>query len=556
MFIDFNTNTLFGSATVDLSTPAEHEFSSGDKASNCWYIDAKFNYLAAHHWFERISAQQADPTHNHVPAESLDRDWVRASKHAANQVKKKPRCPFSHQLVAAQKKRNILQRIVSQTTLHVDYSASIAQFSRHGYDFLIPTSLLVCRQELSKAQAEIRKIEKAAANYRRDEQQRRIADLLASGKPGDANRIKHQIKAEDIKDMFRKIRSVQGASKIGLTRVLVPSEPTADPKTCTKWVSVDLTKDIETHLRTRISKHFGQAEGTPPTMPPFSDHVDWAASTRMSELILEGDYSPPGIDELMQTLVDHMSATVTLDKFPATITVAEWEAKIKIWDERTTTSPSGMHLGHHRALVRPHDLELSSDEGKELENKRLALLHGQVDLMSYALTHGYSFDRWKVIVNVMLLKEPNNPRIRRLRVIHLYEANFNLLLGVKWRKIIHHTLQHETINQSQYGGLPGRDSLVPVFIEGMQNEIARASRKPYIKQDFDATSSYNRIIPWMASLFSRSHGLHRNVCLVHARTLQEARYLLKTQLGISEESYSHCRAFPIYGTGQGRATAR
>jgi hypothetical protein len=85
----------------------------------------------------------------------------------------------------------------------------------------------------------------------------------------------------------------------------------------------------------------------------------------------------------------------------------------------------------------------------------------------------------------------------------------------------------------------------------MQNEIARASPKPYIKQDFDATSCYDRISPWMASLLSRSHGLHRNVCLVHARTLQEARYLLKTQLGISDESYSHCRAFPIYGRGQG-----
>jgi hypothetical protein len=240
-----------------------------------------------------------------------------------------------------------------------------------------------------------------------------------------------------------------------------------------------------------------------------------------------------------------------LDKFPATITVAEWEAKIKIWDERTTTSPSGMHLGHHKALVRPRDLELSSNEGKELENKRLALLHGQVDLMNYALTHGYSFNRWKVIVNVMLLKEPNNPRVHRLRVIHLYEADFNLLLSVKWRKIIHHALQHETINQSQCGGLPGRDSLVPVFIEEMQNEIAQASCKPYIKQDFDATSCYDHIIPWMASLLSRSHRLHCNVYLVHARALQKARHLLKTQLRISDKSYSHCRAFPIYGTGQG-----
>jgi hypothetical protein len=52
-------------------------------------------------------------------------------------------------------------------------------------------------------------------------------------------------------------------------------------------------------------------------------------------------------------------------------------------------------------------------------------------------------------------------------------------------------------------------------------------------------------------MLSRSRGIQKNVCLIHARTLQEACYLLKTQLGVSDEFYSHCRAFPIYGTGQG-----
>jgi hypothetical protein len=55
----------------------------------------------------------------------------------------------------------------------------------------------------------------------------------------------------------------------------------------------------------------------------------------------------------------------------------------------------------------------------------------------------------------------------------------------------------------------------------------------------------------MAIMLSRSRGIHKNVCLVHARTLQDARYLLKTWLGDSDEFYSHCRAFPIYSTGQG-----
>ncbi len=53
-------------------------------------------------------------------------------------------------------------------------------------------------------------------------------------------------------------------------------------------------------------------------------------------------------------------------------------------------------------------------------------------------------------------------------------------------------------------------------------------------------------------LISRKYGLHRNVAAVCGKTLAaEAHYKVKTMLGVSEESYTHCQAHPIYGTGQG-----
>ena len=55
----------------------------------------------------------------------------------------------------------------------------------------------------------------------------------------------------------------------------------------------------------------------------------------------------------------------------------------------------------------------------------------------------------------------------------------------------------------------------------------------------------------MASLISRAHSQHRSIILINAITLKSARYLLKTQLGISTTSYSHCDLFPIYGSRQG-----
>jgi hypothetical protein len=36
-----------------------------------------------------------------------------------------------------------------------------------------------------------------------------------------------------------------------------------------------------------------------------------------------------------------------------------------------------------------------------------------------------------------------------------------------------------------------------------------------------------------------------------AETLQDAKFRLKTEMGVTEEFYQHCKAYPIYGTGQG-----
>ena len=55
----------------------------------------------------------------------------------------------------------------------------------------------------------------------------------------------------------------------------------------------------------------------------------------------------------------------------------------------------------------------------------------------------------------------------------------------------------------------------------------------------------------MARLISRAHGQHHSIVLINATILRSARYLLKTQLGMSSISYSHSELFPIYGSGQG-----
>jgi hypothetical protein len=101
------------------------------------------------------------------------------------------------------------------------------------------------------------------------------------------------------------------------------------------------------------------------------------------------------------------------------------------------------------------------------------------------------------------------------------------------------------------GSRPGCTALDPVLIDKLQAEISHVSRNSHVKFANDASSCYDRIIPGLANLASRKYGMNRKVCMVQGDTLQQAHYNLKTLLGLSEETYSHCKFHPVYGTGQG-----
>ena len=113
--------------------------------------------------------------------------------------------------------------------------------------------------------------------------------------------------AETTKRMYKKLRNCRGRKSTGLSRVEVPADPTDTNYTdCTEWISIDAPKEIEAKLIARNQQHFGQAKDSFPTKPPFSEWVDWGASSHIAELILEGDFNDDTQDELTQDLLRQM----------------------------------------------------------------------------------------------------------------------------------------------------------------------------------------------------------------------------------------------------------
>jgi hypothetical protein len=95
---------------------------------------------------------------------------------------------------------------------------------------------------------------------------------------------------------------------------------------------------------------------------------------------------------------------------------------LKVWNESTTTIPSGLHLGHDKSITKPIAVPDNPEATKSLKESRNKLLTAQVQLTNFA-THGHVYEHWEKVANFMILKEQGNTKIHRLCVIHLYEAD-------------------------------------------------------------------------------------------------------------------------------------
>jgi hypothetical protein len=87
-------------------------------------------------------------------------------------------------------------------------------------------------------------------------------------------------------------------------------------------------------------------------------------------------------------------------------------------------------------------------------------LHIQHLLMSLAIRETHTFARCKIVHNFLLEKIPGIPLITKLRVIHIYKADWSLIQ----RLFVAHNINNvasrcKTVAPEQAGGRPGRSSI-------------------------------------------------------------------------------------------------
>ena len=568
MYLDLDTHKLFGNNTSKLQQGHRRDFYSTPE-NDKKYVKAAAAHAEANNLFNRLDALVNQDTPNHELIEKLDELLGECCALGAKACKKYRIDPYTSYINKLRRYRRHLIKILKYLKSK-DILLYLSTLQSELASIYPTKKFTVNKQSVEIA---LKETKSAISEYHKDAKRRRQEELLE--KENHAHELNEFEKAQAIhriakherrNDTYVMMSFVRGKyKKSALSTISIP-ESWPDPDVITETSSLDdakqwdeekkrfrsvtLPAEIEFYLMQRNKRHFSQAEGTPFTRPPLSDCLNWEASTSTAELILNGNFSNKELHDVAQLLIKHCKAPVPLDSIAPKMTMGEMLGRYRKWSEKTTTSPSGRHLGHYKCLL--NEIK-DKDEEKEvtLNMDRRLLLEAHLDIINYCTRWGYSLRRWQNIINVMIQKVPGNNKINKLRVIHLFEADYNLLLSVKWRQLLAFADKHKVFNQGQRGSRPGCEASDLPFLEDLKIEISHLTRRPFINLDVDAASCFDRIVLPLASLINRKFGMHRSLVLVHARTLKEARYRLKTELGVSDTEYTQSVLYPLHGTGQG-----
>ncbi len=136
----------------------------------------------------------------------------------------------------------------------------------------------------------------------------------------------------------------------GLTKIKIPN-----PKQPQQWTTLTDPHQIDQELLKYCQEHFSKSFGTPYTVPPLSNLLDYDGITQFGQTVLNGtaDLSLLNLNHHTKLLLQHQKycTPANILKYQELPYNSLMQGFHK-WKERTTTSPSGRHLGIYKALLK------------------------------------------------------------------------------------------------------------------------------------------------------------------------------------------------------------
>jgi hypothetical protein len=213
---------------------------------------------------------------------------------------------------------------------------------------------------------------------------------------------------------------------------------------------------------------------------PLGEHIGLEVTSKMAVDILNGSYLPDPLANFLQEIKDIISSlgkplNITTNHIEAKISAADFIATYKVVREDTFSSPSGWHVGHHKAAT---------------ADPTLSELHSQ--MMSIPYQAGFSPKRWRQVTDIMLEKKPGEPKVHCLRIIALQESDYNAN-WILFARLLSLTLEDNGISSVQYGSRPGKLCTSAVLNKQLTFDIIQQTKGAAFIEN-DAIGCYDRLV--------------------------------------------------------------
>ncbi len=268
--------------------------------------------------------------------------------------------------------------------------------------------------------------------------------------------------------------------------------------------------------------YFNQASVTPLSSGQLADLLGHSELTSVGNQILQGKFvnQEKLPDPVLRAFMSQLAIPEELQhakSIPIEITPEEYSQAVKKWRELTATSPSGRHLGFYKVTLGMGQITMDMCE-----------------MLNIVVQAGLAPSRWCIAISVLLEKDPGKPNINRLRVIHLFKADYNLFLKVLWaQRLVKQGEAHLQFGESQQGSRAGRTANDAVMLKRLLYDLSRITKTNPATFDNNAKSCYVHIINSVAMLTAKRLGMPESAISTHAGVLHQMKYVIKISFGIS-----------------------
>ena len=482
LFVDLDIQHLLQNTLVGSTIPAAsmRNLKSGNPESVEAYNKAVLHYYTEHNMIQRLDNLHLQKNKLSLATikkqlEKWDADQGRAMKYAEDLLSH-PWKPYQW----SPKLRNTgllyrywhlrLREKLNSENYYAAYQRIERQTQQHDASFLLP--FMGVHLPLSEIQIQLKtakhNLQETSQKNAVDLRYRCYTDLLATYKNDNNPNTKPESKrkakivlntrqSKQTRAMYANIRTtVKSNPKGSLKHLLVshsiqnPNFPenfqefladTPDHKV--KWDSVLDQQSIDANLLRFNRQHFCAAAASPCGHGQIHEKLTYTSLGPAAAQLLKGHLPPAwyGNDELLREFLTSFiipDRIQNLPPIPTQISNANVCKGFSKWKETTSTSPSGRHLGHYKALIQDKNL-----------------LNCFTKFLNILLEHRLTLKQWCNAVNIMIEKDIGKPKLTRLCIIHLFEADLNFFLKLQWgSRLVRRADKHNCLRNGQHGSAP------------------------------------------------------------------------------------------------------